>query len=80
MDVKKLKSTPILFQTHDRMGTNHEGGRENNSMVIGLGHMVLLFMMLLGSLVLSIITLACESVTRKVLKLYGRGLHRQEYA
>ena len=62
------------------MGANHEGGRENNSMVIGLGHMVLLFVVLLGSLVLSMITLAGESVAWKVLKLCGRGLHHPEYA
>ena len=61
------------------METKHQHRHEPNTMVIGLGHMVLVFVMLLGSLVLSMITLLGEYVTCRVLK-YGAGrLNYQEY-
>ena len=54
-----------------RMETKHQHDRENSTMVIGLGHMVLVFAMLSGCLFLSALTLLCESLRWKTLQVGG---------
>ena len=61
-------SLPNIF----RMEINSQDRHEHNTMVIGPGHMVLVFVMLFGSLILSLTTLLGEYVTRRVLN-YASG-------
>ena len=52
--------------------------KHENTMVIGLGHMVLVFVMLFGSLILSLTTLLGEYVTNRVLNYAaGRSNHQK---
>ena len=53
------------------MEINHQHEQENKTMVIGLGHMVLVFVMLSGCLLLSMLTLLCESLRWKMIQVGG---------
>ena len=61
----------ILPHFAHRMEINHQHERENSTMVIGLGHMILIFATLSGCLFLSMLTLLCESLRWKLLQVGG---------
>ena len=53
------------------MEINHRHEQENSTMVIGLGHVILVFAMLFGCLAFSMLTLLCESLWWKAIRLGG---------
>ena len=65
-----MKPEILPHFTH-RMEINHQHAQENNTTVIGLGHMVLVFVMLSCCLLLSMLTLMCESLRWKVIQVGG---------